>query len=120
MSSFARTWRVSMEARKKVCRPPGSVVDDELRAKISNAASSHKERDTLSKDTLLIEAAVATDYAIAALDDTALRAFRKAANSVRRIRRIVWVNPDKTDERPIAWLEKGARIERTRQLRPNR
>jgi len=109
-----------MEARKKVYRPPGSVVDDELRAKISNAASSHKERDTLSKDTLLIEGALATDYAIAALDDSALRAFRKAANSVRKIRRIVWVNPDKTDQRPIDWLKKGARIESTRQLRPNR
>jgi hypothetical protein len=96
------------------------VVDNELREKISNAASSDKERDALSKDTLLIEAALATDCAIAALDDTALRAFRKAANTVRRIRQIVWVNPDTTDERPIAWLEKGARIERTRQLGPNR
>ena len=120
MSSFARKWRVSMEAKRKVYRTPGSVVDDELRGKISNAASSDRERDVLSKDTLLIEAALATDFAIAALDDTAFRAFRKAANSVRRLRRIVWVNPDRTDERPIAWLEKGARIERTRQLRPNR
>lgn len=120
MSSFARTWRVSMEARKKVYRTPGSVVDDELREKLSSAASSDRERIVLSKDTLLIEAALATDCAIAALDDTAFRAFRKAAKSVHRIRRIVWVNPDKTDERPIAWLEKGARIERTRQLRPNR
>ena len=119
LSGFSRKWRVSMEAKKKVHRP-GSVVDDELRARISNAASSDKERDALSKDTLLIEAALATDCAIAALDDTALRAFRKAANSVREIRRIVWVNPGKTDERPIAWLEEGARIERTRQLRPNR
>ena len=120
MSSFACKWRVSMEAKKKVYRPPDSVVDDELRAKISRAASNPKERDTLSKDTLLIEAALATDCAIAALDDTALRAFRKAANSVGEIARIVWVNPDKTDERPIPWLEKGARLERTRQLRPNR
>lgn len=120
LSRFSRMWRVSMEAKKKVYRPPGSVVDDELRAKISRAASSQEERSTLSKDTFLIEAALATDCAIAALDDTALRAFRKAANSVREIGRIVWVNPDKTDERPIAWLEKGARIERTRQVRPNR
>ena len=119
-SRFSRKWRVSMEAKKKVYRPPGSVVDDELRAKICRAASSPKERSTLSKDTLLIEAALATDCAIVALDDTALRAFRKAASSVRRIGRIVWVNPAKIVERPIAWLEKGARIERTRQLRPNR
>ncbi len=119
-SRFSSEWRVSMEAKKKVYRPPGSVVDDELRAKILRAASGQKERYTLSKDTLLIEAALATDCAIAALDDTALRAFRKAANSVRRIRRIVWVNPDKTDERPIAWLEKWARIEATRQLGRNR
>ncbi len=120
LSGFSRKWRVSMEAKKKVYRPPDSVIDDELRERISNAASSDKERAAMSKDALLIEAALATDCAIAALDDTALRAFRKAANSVRKIRRIVWVNPDKTDERPIAWLEKGARIERTRQLRPNR
>ena len=119
-SSFARKWRVSMEAKKKVYRTPGSVVDDELREKISNAASSDRERGALSKDTLLIEAALATDGAIAALDGAAFRGFRKVANSVRKIGRIVWVNPDKADERAIAWLEKGARIERTRQLRPNR
>ncbi len=119
LSRFSRKWRVSMEAKKKVYRP-GSVVDDELRAKISLAASSRQERSTLSKDTLLIEAALATDHAIAALDDTAREAFRRAANSVHRIRRIVWVNPDKADERAIDWLEEGARIERTRQLRPNR
>ncbi len=119
LSRFSRKWRVSMEAKKKVYRP-GSLVDDELRAKICRAASSQKERSAMSKDTLLIEAALATDCAIAALDDTARRAFRKAASSVREIGRIVWVNPDKSDERAITWLEKGARMERTRQLRPNR
>ena len=120
MSSFARKWLVSMYAKKKVYRPPGSVVDEELGDKISDAASNDTERDDMSKDALLIQAALATDCAIAALDDAALRAFRKAAKSVRRIRRIVWVNPGKTNERAIAWLEKGARIESTRQLRPNR
>ena len=120
LSRFSRKWRVSMEAKKKVYRPPASVVDDGLRAKISRAASSQKERDAMSKDTLLIEAALATDCAIAALDDAAFRAFRKAANSIPRIGRIVWVNPNETDEPPIAWLEKGAKIERARQLRPNR
>ena len=119
LSRFSRKWLVSMEARKKVYRAPGSVIDDELREKMSDAASSDNERDALSKDTLLIEAALATDCAIAALDDAAFRGFRKAANSVRKIRRIVWVNPNETDERAIAWLEQGARIERTRQLRPN-
>ena len=97
---------------------------------------SHDGTDTLSgvlaaagypgvdEDTELqlefAEAALATDGAIAALDDAAFRGFRKAANSVRKIGQIVWVNPDKVDERAIAWLEKGARIERSRQLRPKR
>ena len=116
MSGFSRTWLVSMKHKKKVYRPPDSVVNEELREKISNAASSQTERDALSKDTLLIEAALATDHSIASLDDAARRGFRKVANSVRRIGQIVWVNPDKTDEEPIDWLEKGAKAESSRRL----
>lgn len=120
LSSFSRKWRVSMEAKKKVYRLPALVEDEEMQAKILHTASSKNERDIMSKDMLLIEAALATDSVIAALDGTALRAFRKAAISVRKIRPIVWVNPDKTDEEPITWLEKGARSESERQLRPDR
>ena len=118
MSRFSRKWRVSMEAKKKVCRID-PVPDDDLCGRILDTASSQKEQDALQKDLRLVEAALAADNSIAALDDTAQRAFRKAANSVREIRQIVWVNPDKTAKRVLAWLDEGAKIERGRQLQPN-
>ncbi len=107
-----------MEAKKKVFRTE-PVSDDDLSGRILDTAASQKEQDALQKDLRLVEAALAADNSIAALDDTVRRAFRKAANSVGEIRRIVWVNPAKTEERPIAWLEEGAKIESTRQLQPN-
>lgn len=117
MSRFSRKWRVSMEAKKKLCRIK-PVPDDDLCAKILETGSGQGQQDALQKDLRLIEAALATDNSIAALDDTARRAFINAARSVREIRRIVWVNPAKTNEQPIDWLENGARIESTRQLHP--
>ena len=118
LSPFARKWRVSMEAKKKVYRTE-PVPDADLCGRILDTAASQKEQDALQKDLRLVEAALAADNSIAALDDTVRRAFRKAANSVGEIRRIVWINPAKTEERPIVWLEEGAKIENARQLQSN-
>lgn len=114
-SHFARRWRRSMEARKKVVRV-GAPADDDLRNKIKRVASSDKAREAMLKDIHLIEAAKATDQTVIALDETVRNLFTAAGQHAGEMRNIVWINPDKVEEQPIPWLEKGAKPEKRRML----
>jgi len=114
-SHWARTWRVSMVARKKLCRvnPSG---DTELQDRVVGVAAGDSQREAMLKDYHLIEAALATDQCIASLDDTARDLFARAARQVKELRGVAWVNPFLPDEQPIPWLAGGARPEKTRLL----
>ena len=112
---FARKWRVRMEARKKVQRI-GSTENATLRAKIESKALRRKDREAMLKDVHLLEAAIATDRSIISLDEAARLLFADASKTISEIRNIVWVNPEKPDERPIVWLEEGANPDQERML----
>jgi hypothetical protein len=114
-SRFARRWRVSMVARRKL-HFIDVALDDSLREKISHIALRMEDRKAMLKDTHLLEAAIATDQIVISLDETARVLFIAAALRVGEIRRILWANPDKIEEGCIGWLEGGARNERRRQL----
>ena len=116
-SGFARRWRVSMEARKKVYRidPP---ADEVLRNKIEQTATDKDEIEDMQKDFHLLEAALATDQTVASLDENARQFFARATQNVGEIRDIVWVNPERIEaEAPIEWLKNGAPPEDHRKLR---
>lgn len=68
------------------------------------------------KDCHLLEAALKTNNTILALDDRARLHLSIAASVIKKIRPIVWVNPDKAEEDALAWLEGGAEPEKHRQL----
>ena len=115
-SRFARRWRVSMDARKKIERvnPPEYA---EIQAKVTNTASTEDEIEVMDKDFHLLQAALATDQTIISLDETIRGLFKRASQSVGEIRGIIWVNPDRTaEEQPITWLQNGAPPEAHRQL----
>lgn len=114
-SSFARTWLVSMFARRKV-HQLDTLVDETIRNKVADAAGTEPGREAVLKDCHLIEAAIATDRTVASLDDKARKLFSSAASCVGEIRRIIWVNPDRVDENCIAWLRDGAKDEKERWL----
>ncbi len=116
-SGFARRWRVSMDARKKVYRinPP---ANEELRDKIEETAGHENEIEVMQKDFHLLEAALATDQTVISLDETVRGLFARATQNVGEIRDIVWVNPDRTEEEePLVWLQNGAPSEEGRKLR---
>ena len=115
-SGFARRWRVSMDARKKVYRV-NAQADRELRDKIEEAATGENEIEDMRKDFHLLEAALATDQTIISLDETVRGCFARATGYVGEIREIVWVNPDHIEEEPLVWLQNGAPLEDRRQLR---
>lgn len=115
-SRFARRWRVSMDARKKIDRINPSE-DEELQVKITTTTNNENKIEALRKDFHLLQAALATDQTIISLDETVRGLFKRASQQVGEIRNIIWVNPDRTtEEHPITWLQNGAPPEPHRQL----
>ena len=89
---FARHWRRSMNAKRRVDRP--SMDHDQiLRQKIVRANPAEKSLAAMEKDLHLIEAARTTDSRIVSLDDTARRLFSSVSGSIGELREILWVNP---------------------------
>jgi hypothetical protein len=114
-SGFARRWRRSMFAKKKIDRIEVGA-DEKLRARLEASAATDRQAAAMLKDVHLIEAAVAAEQRVVALDEVVRNLFREAAPSVAPLRGIVWVNPDKEEERPLEWLAAGAPGDRFRQL----
>lgn len=113
---FARRWRRSMNAKRRVVRP--SVEQDSaLSNKIEQASPTEKALDAMKKDLRLIEAARSTDNRVVSLDDNARRFFSIVSCSVGELREILWVNPVSETETPIKWLMDGAPSEKERLLR---
>lgn len=110
-STFARQWRVSMEARRKVERL-NVAPDTALRRKIEQTATVQSDRNAMLKDCCLLEAALAADRIVLSLDDTVRALFADAARHVGELRAVMWSNPDILDEATVAWLENGAKVER--------
>lgn len=115
-SRFARQWRISMEARKKIRRitVAQSAV---LRGKIKSALAPHPEIvEIIMDDFHLIEAAFSADRCVISLDDRTRRHLDRLVSRVRELRQIIWVNPALDEDQPLAWLESGARPEEKRRL----
>lgn len=113
---FARRWRRSMNAKKRVDRP-NVCHDDAFCLKIERASPTEKALDAMKKDLHLIQAARITDKRVISLDDTARNYFSAVSNQVGELRDILWVNPVNDDETPIQWLKDGAANEEQRKLR---
>lgn len=114
-SRFARAWRVSMEAKKKVDRPP-VAANEPLRERVMQAAAGENDADAMLKDFHLVEAALATDRVIISLDDSVRRLLSGASISVGELRQLLWANPADEDEDLLTWLTAGAKNEKERRL----
>ena len=114
---FARRWRRSMNARRRVDRP--DVDHDAVFCmKIERASQTQKALAAMEKDIRLIEAARITDNRVISLDDTARKFFSAVSSRVGELGDILWVNPVNEDETPTQWLTDGAPNEEKRQIRP--
>ena len=114
-SNFASTWLKSMIAKKRfvyIMPFENKKLSDEIEA----TAIRDRDINALRKDFHLIQAALATDRCVVSLDETIRSHFKRAARSVSDIREVVWVNPNRTEEQPLLWLQNGAPSETGRQL----
>lgn len=114
---FARRWRRSMNAKRRVDRP-NVDHDAAFRLKIERASQTEKALAAMEKDLRLIEAARITDKRVISLDDTARKFFSAVSSQVGELGDILWVNPINEGETPTQWLTDGAPNEEQRQLRP--
>jgi hypothetical protein len=114
-SRYARSWLTKMYARRLVVKV---IVkgNPKMRSQVERAAPSEKVASELVKDLHLIEAALISDKRIASLDDEARNYFSQAAQSIRALGTICWVNPERPEELPIEWLKAGAPHEEHRML----
>lgn len=114
-SVFARRWRGSMMARKKVVM----LQADRLRGleeRLTKATPDPSIQAIVIKDRLLVEAALCADERILSNDDRVRRQLREHISSLRELANIHWVNPCADDESAVSWLEQGAPDDRARQL----
>jgi hypothetical protein len=110
-------WRRLMVSNGQLFPIREQLFDAELWETIPDMAQSDKQRSAMAKDILLLEAALETDRRIVSLDEnTARKYYTQAAKTIPKLREIVWVNPDKPEERPIEWLQSGAPADDWRML----
>jgi hypothetical protein len=114
-SRFARKWRVSMMARKKV-ETLEVAAHRSLENRVSRAELNRFVVAVIEKDRRLIEAALATDKRVDSLDEQVRLHLREHATKLPELHSICWVNPIIPAEESIAWLESGAPAEKPRLL----
>ena len=114
-SRFTATWLASMTARKKVC-VVSPTADVSIVEKLKKAQVAQKDETAILKDVLLIEAALATDSAVASLDEEVRTLLKALSNQWGAIRGVAWVNPTKAGDRSLAWLSSGALPDKERLL----
>jgi hypothetical protein len=114
-SRFARGWRTSMVARKKV---EVVVVAPHLtlERRIERAVTDTYLAAIVEKDRRLIEAALVTEERVISLDDHVRKHLHDHVAQLPEVRSICWVNPCTSEEQAVAWLEEGAPVERSRTL----
>jgi hypothetical protein len=113
-STFARGWRVSMEARRKVLRC--TIAENAgLRDRLKRSARRSRSADAMIKDAHLLEAALATDRIVLSTDRRARAFFSEAAISVGEIGCVVWLDVDALGGGALTHVTSGFR--RTRSLR---
>lgn len=118
-SGFSIEWYATMVSLQKV-KFEATVIDEDLRDQVNQAAATPEDGTQMIKDVLLIEAALKADRVVASMDDLARAHFVKAAKQIERIRTIVWVNPCQDPEQILEWLKHGAKPRAKYQLFPSR
>jgi hypothetical protein len=114
-SGFARQWRTSMMARRKI-KPVEIPSRLSLEKRIKLAVVKKDVLAIIEKDRHLIEAALMTDERVASLDDKVRNCLRDHCSKLPEVASVCWVNPKNPTEGAVAWLKSGAPADRFRTL----
>jgi hypothetical protein len=106
-SAFAKTWLVAMVRLRKV-RPVPDEQLEQFREAINQHSTDAGVVAALLKDAHLVEAALAADCRVAALDDTVQGHLSRLKAIYPDLQRILWVNPVTETQDCTDWIEAGA------------
>ncbi|MFB2881440.1 hypothetical protein [Floridanema aerugineum] len=115
-SNFSRKWYLNMQRKNQLERISRIEINAQLWTGVEACTEFDNQREEMVKDLRLIEAALVTDKIIVSLDKEVRKLFHQAAEQVEELRKIVWVDPAKSEEQAISWLESGAAAEPERML----
>jgi hypothetical protein len=125
-SRFARTWLLSMVAKKKFLPiTPGDYSS--LWEKLDKMVFGNEQvtldiryqdnqRKAVIKDIHLLEAAFESDRCIFSLDDKMRSLLQQAIECCPEIAGIIWANPDRDEEKIVVWLQSGMPDSKSRYL----
>ena len=94
----------------------GDIRDEGLREKLQQSAARDSDWRAIEKDAHLVEAALVHDRIVLSRDDRMRELLKQAASKVQELESIHWGNPVIEDERILAWLKGGAKLEQHRKL----
>jgi hypothetical protein len=114
-SRFARGWRTSMVARKRI-EFVEVAPQLTLEKRVARAVADEFLAIIIDKDRRLIEAALVTEKRASSLDDHVRKHLQDHLPRLPEVRSICWVNPCTPEEEAVAWLAAGAPAERSRTL----
>ena len=114
-SNFASHWLASMYKRGRVCTIE-ITTPGKLRYKVISTTFDDYERSAMLKDIHLLEAALHADRIVVSQDERVRGYFHKAAQEVKAVTLVAWINPCQEGETPLVWLQSGADCEKERCL----
>ncbi|MFE2886340.1 hypothetical protein [Streptomyces sp. NPDC059272] len=118
-SNFALQWLGAMQRRGKIkvvrCSPDKV---DKLSACVDQTnLLTVKQKDAVRKDFLLLHCAWTSDELVSSLDEKMRRLLAVMVSEHAEIGGVVWVNPNKAEDRAQEWIKSGARTEEDRKLK---
>jgi hypothetical protein len=103
-----------MVSKKRICWID-APADDKLRRKVEQV-TNEKKRVAMLKDMHLVEAALQADRIVISMDETVRQCFHEVTRRIGVLKQIAWVNPCKSEDALIEWLQEGAELEKERLL----
>lgn len=120
-SGFARRWRKSMVARKKlsylkVDAGAHEAARQRLVGVVRHSSLTGNQQDSVEKDLHLVVAALATDHRLVANDEIVRDLLNSLSSQATELASILWANPTRESEHALEWLEQGVPDEPSRRL----
>jgi hypothetical protein len=107
---WLRRWLVKMSDNGKLIKEVDLQTDrpKDLTHAINNSQLSASAKARMLKDEHLLDAALWTDKRILSMDNTVFNDFRELSNTVKKIGKILWLNPEIQTQECFSWLEASA------------
>ena len=106
-SRYARTWRVSMHARRLIAPVVPAECADILTLARQPGRLSSQQIAAVEKDIHLIAAARSADQVILSLDHRMKTILTGLAALTKTLDRVIWSDPDKNHAPLCRWLREG-------------